>query len=657
MEGRSCYRLIVRGLVCACAVLASGVAVRGDFGTVINVPPNIADFTTIGSNTQVNLHDGGSIGSPVRIGSSDYPMWPSQQWGSSSHIELNIYGGSVGDWLQAGSLSGQDSDIVVNLFGGSIGDSFQAHGGTTVNIAGGSIGNNFTAVPWYQWGNSPPTANPVVVNLSGGSIGQAFGVAGTLNMSGGTFGNWFEGATTFNMSGGVLESELRVEKGSVANISGGQINSYVGVAGVANITGGTIGSVLNAGQGGVINLSGGTAGQAIDTSSGTQLSISGGDYRLDGVPIAGLGFVGNSLGFNVPSGSVLTGALSDGTPFAITGQNVAEGGDSIADGTLTLHTTAIPAAPPTAFHSPGGPTPRGLRAGQSLTVADGGTIGNSFNASWGSAVTITGTVGDNFEAIGATVNISGGTVGDVSNAFMGSVFNVSGGSIGSNFTAARGSQVNITGGKVGELFEVQAGGTANVSGGAIAEYFRIFSGGQLNISGGEFRLNGIPISGLSSAGSTKAIDIPAGALLSGTLSDGTPFAFSDQESDYVAAGTLTLRATALPTPGPAVIQVPHDPAPKGLRTGQSLLLSEGGVLGEKFTAGWGSSVTISGGQIGDSFKAIGAVANISGGTFNGRFHAAYGSLVNISGGTFSGTFFRRRGASSTFRVARWTIPC
>ncbi len=338
-------------ILCALVALAAGGSPsRGGFDTVINVPPDLPDASTIRSNTQVNVADGGNVGADVQLGSPSFVAFPNVPSTPSSHIELNVYGGTVGDVLRAGSLLGTDSDIVVNLYGGSIGGLFHADGGTTVNIFGGSIGDDFSAGHWAPLFGPATVGNPVVVNMSGGSIGALAGVGGTLNLSGGNIGQSFFGAQTLNMSGGVIDSWVHVENTEVANISGGQINYDLGVAGVANVSGGTIGTAVGVGAGGVLNFSGGTAGNSIHADAGSQLNISGGDFRLDGAPIAGLQNVGSSLPFNIPAGSLLTGTLADGTPIALTGFNTVEVGDVIADGALTLHTTAIPTAAPITFH-------------------------------------------------------------------------------------------------------------------------------------------------------------------------------------------------------------------------------------------------------------------------------------------------------------------
>ena len=131
-----------------------------------------------------------------------------------------------------------------------------------------------------------------------------------------------------------------------------------------------------------------------------------------------------------------------------------------------------------------------------------------------------------------------------------------------------------------------------------------------------------------------------------------PIAYSSQNFDTFADGTLTLRAAALPPPGPATYQVPADAAPTGLRQGQSLVLGAGGQLGENFTAAWGSSVTITGGNVAKNFEAVGATVAISGGFVTSSFDAFRGSVVNVTGGTVSGIVAQ---AGSVVNVSGGTV--
>ena len=100
-----------------------------------------------------------------------------------------------------------------------------------------------------------------------------------------------------------------------------------------------------------------------------------------------------------------------------------------------------------------------------------------------------------------------------------------------------------------------------------------------------------------------------------------------------------------------VINLPTDPnigdfgsfGDDGLTT--QLNVSDGGSIGEFFSAYSGAEVNISGGNVADFFYAFsGSEVNISGGTIGDCLDAFSGSLVNISGGTF-GDNFRGQGGS------------
>jgi hypothetical protein len=456
-----------------------------------------------------------------------------------------------------------------------------------------------------------------------------------------------------NIDGGVVLRSLRTS-GSwfsntnvVINIRSGTVGESVGAdnGNVINIFGGEIGEAVSVGSGAMATISGGSTGLLIAHDAAIRLV--GGEFRLNGAPIAGLTVPGTELQVNLPERGVLTGTLADGTPLILTDQGIY--GDVLADGSLHLVSAAAPAAAPMTFHAPGAPAPRGLRAGQRLAVSDGGAAPANFRASWGSTMSITGgEVGPRLRAIGAAIDLSGGRLGDLATLVAGSVLNVSGGSVGSNLNAGSGSTVNITGGVVETLFEALDGSNVRIAGGVIAPLFYAHEGSQVTIAGSGFRINGVPVSGLNVPGATRQVDLPAGAVLSGTYADGRQFAFSDQTSDYIAAGTLSLEAAPAPAPGPAVIHAPGDIVPRGLRTGQMLIVSDGGEVGDNFNADWGSIVNIDGGRIGPGFEAVGAMVNISGGSIGWRFDALFGSVVNITGGSLEGVVRAHRGSAINF---------
>ncbi len=350
---------------CLLCFFALGGPANGQFTTVLNLPPdpNIVDEASIGSDTQVNLFDAGMIGYDV----------------------------------DAGSPSGASTNIEVNVFGGSVDSGFHANGGSTVNISGGTVGSYFEAF------------DGSIVNIFGGVIGQYL---------------FAQSGSTVNISGGHLNWQTRAYDGSTINISGGSVGGALRArsGGTVNISGGTVDQQASAEDGGTINISGGSFGNFFRADPGSTINLSGGEFRLDGVLIGGLDTVGDTLAFDIPAGSLLSGTLADGTPFGFSiSALIPLVQDRFASGSLTLHAAALPAIGPATITTPDDPVPLGIRAGQTLVVEDGGAVGDHFNAGWGSTVEVTGgQVGENFEAVGATVNISGGQIGEEFDVYQGS---------------------------------------------------------------------------------------------------------------------------------------------------------------------------------------------------------------------------------------------
>ena len=219
---------------------------------------------------------------------------------------------------------------------------------------------------------------------------------------------------------------------------------------------------------------------------------------------------------------------------------------------------------------------------------------------------------------------------------------MTGGELGGNSEAGPGSRFELRGGTVGSLFVAHPDSQVVYSGGKFANLLSTKSGSTFTIQGAEFRLDGKPITELATVGDVRQIDIPETGVLSGTLRDGATFAFSSRDR-YFAEGTLSLELTEVPAPGPHFISVPNDPAPLGLRSGQTLLLGDGGDLGDHFTADWGSTLRMTGGHIGWGFQSVGSAVNITGGNIE-TLNALYGSIVNVSGGSIDYFLDAYRGA-------------
>ena len=117
----------------------------------------------------------------------------------------------------------------------------------------------------------------------------------------------------------------------------------------------------------------------------------------------------------------------------------------------------------------------------------------------------------------------------------------------------------------------------------------------------------------SAPGQSLPLDLSDDAVLSGTLSDGTPFAYGSSYGDRFD-GTLTLKTTVVPPIGPTDIVTSRDPIPNGLRQGQTLTLDSKVDLPRGFTAISGSTLNIvDGGQYAGDVKVVGGKVNVSGG--------------------------------------------
>ena len=571
------FRLIIR----FCVLLSVGVAISeslyGQFTTIINVPPDVAPGY-IGSNTKINVFDGGSLPARFVAGPSD---------GSGISIQVNISGGSVGYATTA--YSGSNFQIT----GGRIGSAFQVLPGSTIDLSGGSVGDGFRALP------------------------------------------------------------------------------------------------------------------------GSSVGIYGEDFRINGELIPGLDSIGTSLQVDLHSVQTLSGTLVDGTPFAFTVGNPfssrSEGQDSISQGVLTLQRTELAPIQQYVYALPHDDPPLGIREGQTIVVAEGGELANDFNAGRGSSTIVTGgTVGSNLELVGASLLISGGSIGSNMDVMHGSTLNVSGGtirgglyskhsiinafngSIGPGFraedsdvnihggsidysfstsgvstvnlihgtigfssTITSGGALNMSGGNLGSHFTSLEGSRVDISGGTFGDRFRSKAGSQVHLRGGDFRLDGQPIEGLAEEGDFLQLDISPESVLSGNLADGTPFLLSAKDShqnsyrrnltavlppgsvqkEELAPRTLTLHRTMLPDIGPSLMTVPGNEAPQGIREGQTLVVSPGGMIHDNLNAGRRSNVVVAGGEIGANLEAFDATVSLSAGAIGAHLDAFGGTLVNLTGGS------------------------
>lgn len=591
---------------------------RAQFETVIDSPP--AEFERNGridSNTQLNLYPGGVLPAYYRIGPT---------WEPGDNIEINLLGGSVGSEGDYGTLRTSSSwvrttNVTVNLVEGTVWGDVEGTAGALITLNNAAVKGR---VAVYDGALAVVTGGEIAESLSarGGSMVQVSG--GTVGPSQ-RYSFYDSGAhsgSVFLMSGGVINTSFNVSD-SYASITGGRIENRISVqaAGQLDIAGGSLGSINSYG--------GGTT------------TLIGGEFELDGVPIAGLTASAQDIDF--PTGGVLTGVLSDGSPVILANDDSGVFRDYFPDELIALRQTLVPEIDQQVFDAPDDVVPSGLRTGQSLTLGPDSFAPANFTALPDSSVSIVGgEIGHGFEAAGASVTLSSGSIGQQGTIYHGTTLKVTGGEIGSNFELTAGSRLEMEGGVIGQVGVAHPHSEVIYSGGKIRSWFRAETDSSFTINGGEFRLDGVPIAALATPGDSQQIDLPEGGVLSGTLSDGTSFSFGPN-GQWFAPGTLTLQSTDVPAAGPAIIGLPGDPVPKGLRAGQTLLLTEGGELGNQFTADWGSVVRMSGGRIGYDFETVGSFVSVTGGSIGG-IDAMLGSVVNINGGTVEGHVAVHRGA-------------
>ena len=506
----------------AAQVFDSGPSDPALFDIVINVPPDpaIGPNASLGGDiiditTQLNIFGDGTLGVRFNAG---------------PNLEVNISGGVVDNAFTA-------NDSEVNISGGSVGNDFDAISGSEVNIIGGVIGRGFDAF------------SGSTVNISGGSVGvedRRINCCGfdansgsVVNITGGTVGHYFDAnsGSTVNISGGSIGEDFEAHSGSTVNISGGNF-----------------GQGFHAHPGGVVNISGGSISARLCAEAGSDLELIGGEFQLNGAA-----FSGSEI--SLSGGDIFTGTLADGTAFIF----AEDGFDDLSGVQLTQVALPTLDLSPIVVSTANPNLPLGLRAGQTLSLLDGGELGPNFQAVDATLNIEGGSIGERIAATGGSVNISGGTVGLGLNVFDGEV-NISGGTVGGfipygsevnisggrvlNFRSEQGSVVNISGGRV-DSFITSFGSVVNISGGSIGFISSTNAGSTINIIGSDFALDGVPLDDSLTPGNPFTINENRMVQLSGLYGDGSAFTFNFDFTDYYPHATVTVTLALPPLLGDA----------------------------------------------------------------------------------------------------------
>jgi len=503
---------MIRGSVlaglCLCAqLLATPSTTMGQpFTTVINVPPDPAPGF-IGSDTQLNLFDGGILQGGFSLAGTLH--------GLNSNIEVNVEGGAVGNHVLLGVPEGfgMNSDIVLNINGGTVGNNLTVNAGGVVNINGGTVGDQLEV-------NAGGT-----VNLNGGTLGDRVKPRrfSTFNISGGSIGEFFEPGsdTTVNISGGAIGDHFSLGFNTTLSISGGVFQ----------------GPIIH--RGGTLNLSGGNFDNFIWQSD--KVNITGSEFRFNGELIPGLESAGGSVPFPT-GGGFLTTTFADGAVLAFNLGNL----------NGTLNSVAAPAKP-TIINSPSDPEPLGLRAGQTLNMVHGAELVNYFTAIDSTLHLDGGIVGEKLRVFGTSVDIKDGSIGDLFWVSSGSTLNISGGEVGYGMKIGD-SYASISGGNIGGL-DAYSDSIIDISGGIIRN-LDAHPDSTINIKGLSFILNGIDITQSLSSGETLTIN-DRDVNLDVVLVDGSPFATSLNTLDVLLPTyfdpNATLTITLVPEPGTLLV--------------------------------------------------------------------------------------------------------
>lgn len=218
-----------------CRILTLILTSFGMFSGVISTTPTFAQFDTI-----------------INVPPDDYPA----SGVNTSRTQLNLFSGDLPNFYHIGTPLGSNENIELNVFGGAVGNNLEARPHTVINISDGAIGNQLRA-----WPDS-------FVNISGGSIGDNFRVQEDSNVT---------------ISGGSIGNTFLVNPGANVTVTGGSIGANWHIPENANVTfdGGTVGDDFQIEQQANIAISNGTFGDRVVVEENANVLISGGTFGDD----------------------------------------------------------------------------------------------------------------------------------------------------------------------------------------------------------------------------------------------------------------------------------------------------------------------------------------------------------------------------------------
>lgn len=648
----------ILSLTLAAALLPAAGRAHG-FTTVINVPPDVSPVT-IGSDTQLNLFDGGSIPDLFEAGAPGVV---------STDVEVNIHGGTVG------AVFNTYAGSTINMNAGTAGAVFTANKGSVINLAGGIIGERADLLPFST------------LNMTGGSVGYQFDAQpdSQLNITGGEFllngfpiaglgspgdsmqlnlpdesrltGTLLDGSVfVFNKSlwgvdtiaDGVLTLNVAalppaapaiitaptdpvpngLRSGQTLHLGAGAeigdhfaavdatLNINQGTVGIGleivdstvTMTGGSIGRHFKVYGHSTVNVAGGTVDNNFHIRDTSTLNISGAAV-LDST----IAFPGGTI--NMSDGVVERLIAFDQGTLHVSGGNVLHAMHTYTDSSASLYggEFELDGVPLDVSAAPGGTMGVDVPAGSILTgtLADGTVIVLSEldrnpnlhdEIADGTLKLVSATIP---LATPSVINVPTDTVPIQLRA--GQTLNLTAGGTTPDGLKAINTTLNLTGGTVGHETEVY-GSTVTLNGAAIGDNFDLYQDSDLTIHSGSIG---------------QWMDITSGSTV--TINGGSI-------GGFVRVGDVDNYGA------PAVLNVQGGSVGNTMNAFANTTVNvTGGTIGSGFDAQDGSTVNIDGGAIGNTFDAYsGSTVTLNSGSIGYSARAYAGSQVTVNGGTVGG---------------------
>ncbi len=295
---------------------------------IINAPPtSIGDNESIGSNTTLNVFDGGSVGHTFNAGlhgevNSNVVvnlMGGAIEWGLNAieGSEINISGGTARQVstsygalvnVNGGRVRQLDAYEGSAVVGGGVVDVLGVwSGGSDITIAGGTVGELIAPI-----GSSP--LGGADITMTGGTLGADSYISGgftRMTVVDGEIGSRFRFGTdtSTTVSGGLIGPDAYVAPNGYIRMHGGSVGTGLTVDGYFDVISGSVEPGMTVYGG--LRAYGGEFGGAITLMPRSNVYIEGYEFSVNGSPLdVGTHTIAERSG-------TLSGVLRDGSQFSL----------------------------------------------------------------------------------------------------------------------------------------------------------------------------------------------------------------------------------------------------------------------------------------------------------------------------------------------------